>query len=299
MNQAELSYQWNHLDKARQHWQTGIRLLARVKEAPAAHAALAMVLQAQGEPRAARDMMQKAIRMAQMTNITWVISGVAALAALLALRQTDLQTAERWADTCGLDIGDDINITRVPEYTILARIELARGQVERAQALLNWLHEFVARIHLYGRLAELLILQAITFQTQGEQTLALAKLQEALDLAEPEGYIRLFVDEGEPMAQLLATAVNRGSHSAVYAQTLLAILKQAEARLDSPLLDPLTGRELDVLRLLSADLSAPEIAAELTIAVSTVRSHNKNIYRKLNVHSRYEAVARARELKLL
>lgn len=299
MNQAELSYQWNHLEEARHHWQTGIEQIEPVRDVPAAYAALAFVLQAQGEPGAARGMMQQATGMAQMTNITWVASGVAAMSALLVLRQSDPEAAGRWADTCGLDVGDDINITRVPEYAILARIELARGNGERALALLNWLHDFVARIGLHGRVVELLALQALTLKAQGEQSEALTKLRQALNQAESEGYIRLFVDEGDPMAELLATAVDQGVQPTDFAQTLLACLKLAETSLVPPLLDPLSERELDVLRLLASDLNSSQIADELTIAVSTVRSHIKNIYSKLDAHSRYEAVIRARELSLL
>jgi LuxR family maltose regulon positive regulatory protein len=132
-------------------------------------------------------------------------------------------------------------------------------------------------------------------------------LAEALALAEPGGYRRIFIDQGEPVANLLRQAVSQGIAPA-YAATLLAGFarpESAEAEMkpsypdDQPLLEPLSQRELEVLRLLATGMSNPEIATNLVVAVSTVRSHCKNIYGKLNVHSRWDAVQRAQELGLI
>jgi LuxR family maltose regulon positive regulatory protein len=123
-----------------------------------------------------------------------------------------------------------------------------------------------------------------------------------LSLAEPEGYVRIFVDEGEPMAELLRHAASRGIAPTYVAKLLAAFEVEGLAVSPSnlqPLIEPLSERELEVLRLLTTHLSSTEIADELVISVNTVRSHIKSIYSKLNVHSRMDAVQRAKELELL
>ena len=130
---------------------------------------------------------------------------------------------------------------------------------------------------------------------------ALASLERALALAEPEGYVRVFVDEGPPMAALLKLAAKQ-PRRAGYVRRLLARRRHGRsdsARDDQPLIEPLSERELDVLRLLESDLDGPDIARELTVSLTTVRTHTRNIYAKLGVNSRRAAVRRAAELGLL
>jgi LuxR family maltose regulon positive regulatory protein len=151
-----------------------------------------------------------------------------------------------------------------------------------------------------GSVIELLVLQALAHQARGDLPAALVPLARALALAEPEGYVRLFVDEGAPMALLLDAAAKRGI-APHYAWQLLVAFGRAE---DTPapkqvLMEPLSERELDVLRLLSTDLDGPEIARELVVSLNTMRTHTKNIYSKLGVTSRRAAVRRAEELGLL
>jgi LuxR family maltose regulon positive regulatory protein len=165
-----------------------------------------------------------------------------------------------------------------------------------------------------GSAVEILVLQALAYQLYGDISAALVALQQALTLAEPEGYVRLFVDEGPPMAQLLLAAAKQ-SIAPSYVRRLLATFGQGEA-LSSPqilpakqaasatqeqdnLIEPLSERELDVLRLLETDLSGPEIAQELMVSLNTVRTHTKNIFSKLGVNNRRAAVRRAEELDLL
>jgi LuxR family transcriptional regulator, maltose regulon positive regulatory protein len=160
-----------------------------------------------------------------------------------------------------------------------------------------------------GSVIEILLLQALAHQLQGDTPAALAPLQRALALAEPEGYVRIFVDEGLPMAQLLLAAAARGSLPAYTGKLLAALgIEQAKNAAQSPLrtsptaqpfVEPLSQRELEVLRLFKGELSGPEIADELVVALSTVRSHTKSIYSKLNVNSRRAAVKRAEELGLM
>ena len=156
-----------------------------------------------------------------------------------------------------------------------------------------------------GYVIEILILQAMALQAQGEEDQALTVLERALALAEPQGYARIFIDEGAPMGKLLRQAIARGI-AVDYAGKLLAALeiemkdeRRATASAPSSLVETLSERELEVLRLLTTHLSSTEIAEELFIAASTVRSHIKSIYGKLDVHTRREAVARAQDLGLL
>jgi len=144
---------------------------------------------------------------------------------------------------------------------------------------------------------ETLVLQALALQAQGKDDQALTVLERALSFAEPEGYLRTFIDEGAPMAALLRTAASRGIALDYVSKLLAAFGKVAFP--SAPLVEPLSERELEVLRLLAAGLSNREIAAELFLAIGTVKKYTSNIYGKLNVHKRTQAVARARELGLL
>ena len=145
------------------------------------------------------------------------------------------------------------------------------------------------------------MLRALALQQHGDVDAAVAAVARALELAEPEGYVRTFTDEGPAMATLLRTAARRGV-SAAYVARLLRIAGPGPpgrpARSDA-LVDPLSDRELDVLRLLASELSGPEIARHLVVSLNTVRTHTKNIYAKLGVGSRRAAVRRAEELGLL
>ena len=142
------------------------------------------------------------------------------------------------------------------------------------------------------------MLRALALQGQDDQPQAAACIQQALALAEPDGFVRLFADEGEPMARLLRQAAVSGA-STEYVSQLLRVTGAPSDSPSSTLVEPLSERELQVLRLIAAGLSNRQIADELVIAVSTVKWHINNIFGKLNVHSRTQALARARELGLL
>jgi len=159
---------------------------------------------------------------------------------------------------------------------------------------------------------EIQILQALTFQAGGKISRALATVEQAIRLAESEGFIRIFVDEGPPMAQLLYEAVTRGiaGHGPVvqYARRLLAAFPTAKAeqpartKIEAPqsaLIEPLSQRELEVLHLIAQGLTNSEIATRLYLSLNTVKAHTRNIYGKLDAHSRTQAVGRARALGIL
>jgi LuxR family maltose regulon positive regulatory protein len=146
---------------------------------------------------------------------------------------------------------------------------------------------------------EISVLRALAWQALGDGTQALACLERALSLAEPEGYVRLFVDEGGALTKLLRQAAARDVAPAYARRLLAAFAPPAPETPPAALIDPLSERELEVLRLLATSLSGSDIARELSIAVSTFRSHTKSIYSKLNVHRRLDAVERAKELQLI
>jgi LuxR family maltose regulon positive regulatory protein len=159
---------------------------------------------------------------------------------------------------------------------------------------------------------EIWLLQALAQQAFGDIIQALTTIEQALSQAEPEGYIRLFVDEGRPMEELLERLKDKGGRMKGYVSQLLTVFKEAkkihppslrpgsgQVKITQPPVDPLSERELEVLRLLRTDLSGPEIATQLAVSVNTVKTHLKNIYSKLDAHSRYEAVERAKQLDLL
>ena len=210
----------------------------------------------------------------------------------------ELRAYVAWAQESGLNQAD----TPIPyfyevDYLTLARLLIAQGKLEAAETLLLGLHHSATASGRGGSLIEILILQAITFAAQDRGKAALSALAQALGLAEGEGFVRLFLDEGAPLAELLRQAVAQGVHGS-YALHLLNVFGEV-ARAPQSLIEPLSERELDVLRQVAGGFSNQEIAHDLVIAVSTVKKHVNNIYGKLDVGNRTQAVARARELGLL
>jgi LuxR family maltose regulon positive regulatory protein len=212
----------------------------------------------------------------------------------------------------GLSAHDELSYLREFEHITLARVLLAQhahnGETHswrEAVALLRRLRHTAEAGERTGNVIEILVVQALAHQMHGDIPTALAALERALALAEPEDYVRMFVREGPPMEHLLREAAARGVTPG-YARRLLAVCStdlQTPALpipgTSQPLIEPLSQRELDVLRLLRTELSGPEIARELVIGLSTVRTYTKSIYGKLNVTSRRAAVNRAVELGLI
>jgi LuxR family maltose regulon positive regulatory protein len=197
--------------------------------------------------------------------------------------------------------GDNPGYVGLLERLTLARLHLMRGRRDEAAALLRRLLGRAEAGGLTGCVLEILALQARLFQEQDHVAQAMIALSRALALAEPQGYVRLYVDEGTPMVALLRQAQVRGVAPAYVAALLTACgsAPQAPSAAAPALVEPLSTRERELLRLLAAGLSTPEIAAQLFITTGTVRNHLKSIYGKLAVHSRLQAVERARALGLL
>jgi len=226
----------------------------------------------------------------------------AGLEMAIRLLQGDVATAARWAEERGLSVRDKLDLSRMAEYGTLASILIAQGQLDAAWILLERLLQVAEAAGAVSYEIGILVLQVKALQARGEAERALDTLERALRLAEPEGYVRVFINEGEAMGKLLRQAAERGIAPA-YVGRLLAALAPESGQVPRPgratLAEPLSERELEVLRLLTTGLSSTEMAQELIVSVNTVRSHVKSIYAKLNVHGRLAAVQRAKELGLL
>jgi len=218
-----------------------------------------------------------------------------------------LREARGWAREAGLSPEGELSYLGEFEHITLARLLLAVAKTNtgaeefRAQAvgLLGRLREDAETGTRTGSVIEILILEALAAADRGDGASALAALEHALTAAEPEGYVRLFVDEGRAMTSLLRAASQRGVTPG-YIEELLAGGERPSLRLAKTqgLVDPLSERELDVLRLLGSDLNGPDIARELMVSLNTLRTHTKNIYMKLGVNDRRSALRRAQELGL-
>ncbi len=248
-----------------------------------------------------------------------VLARVEAAEARVWLAQGDLIAAVRWAETSGLRADSELPYPQEGEYLTLARVVTAQGKedpsgrsLDDALGLLDRLLRAAEDGGRMGSVIEILSVRALALKERGDRSEALATLERALMLAEPEGYVRLFVDEGEPMTVLLSEllkALRKGQrdvrHSVLlgYVRRLLAVLESpdpsTEPSTKPPLLVPLTAREREVLKLIASGLSNKEIATRLFVEVSTIKSYANSIFRKLGVQSRTQAVAEARSLHLI
>jgi LuxR family transcriptional regulator, maltose regulon positive regulatory protein len=267
--------------------------------------AMARIRQAEGDLGGALDLLNEAERL-YVGDFFPNVRPVPALRARVWIAQGRPGEALGWAREQGLSADDDLSYLREFEHITLARVLLARQAEERAEHSVHEAARLLERLLLAaeeggrtGHVIEILVLQALAHQILGDIPSALACLERALTLAEPEGYVRVFIDEGPPIASLLRAAAKQGM-TRNYVRRLLAAV--SETGQDSPvrqaLIDPLSERELDVLRLLGTELDGPAIARELMVSLSTVRTHTKHIYAKLAVTNRRAAVRRAAELDL-
>jgi LuxR family maltose regulon positive regulatory protein len=328
---GELCREWNDRKAAADYLVEGIELTRQSSELAALGGllSLARVRQAQGDTDGAFDLLQQAQRIALKTDVTDLDDLTVALAqARLWIEQGDLEAVLDWAgerklviDNVAEEIGglgpDTTELPKTPdimsynfrmyEYVALARLLLAQDRPDEALTLLVQLLPVMEQRGRHKSVIEIYVLQALALEAQGDTTLAMSTLENAFSLAEPQGYVRVFVDEGAPMAKLLGQAKARGI-APKYVNELLAALDTpaygtaatSAAQAETPaLIEPLSERESEVLRFLATHLSSTEIADELLISPNTVRFHIKNIYTKLGVHRRSDAVDQAIELGLL
>ena len=295
---ARILYEWNDLGAAEQHGRQSL-YLARQYEGDvdrfiACEVFLARLKLAQGDVAGASAMLAEASQSARQHNFVHRLPEVAAAQVLTSLRQGQLAAAAHLAEMYDLPLSQ-------------ARVLLAEEKPTVALAVLApWRRQVEAKGWEDERL-KVLVVQAVALQAQGDQDQAVQHLLEALALAEPGGSIRLFVDEGRPMARLLAAAAAQGRMPDYIAKVLAALEAEKQKREATasqpipvqPLIEPLSRRELEVLHLIAQGLSNQEISERLVLALETVKGHNKKIFGKLQVQRRTEAVARARELGLL
>ncbi len=268
--------------------------------------AMARVREAEGNLSGALDLLNEAERL-YVSDFFPNVRPVPALRARVWVRQGRFGEALGWAREQGLSVDDDLSYLREFEHITLARLFLARHEDERAGRSMHEAIRLLERLLLAaeaggrtGRVIEILVLRALAQQALGDMPAALGFLDHAVTLAEPEGYVRVFADEGPPIVSLLRAVAKQGTRQN-YARRLLAAVSGPEhsTPTEQALIDPLSERELDVLRLLGTELDGPAIARELMVSLNTMRTHTKNIYAKLAVTSRRAAVRRAAELGLL
>ncbi len=313
---GELCYEWNDLDAAERLLEQGMEALGGPLTLAAdtiavGYATFARLHQARKQNHNALALLDAFAQLAQERQFAPMqLAFASAVRTHIELIQGNLAAAVRWTEASGLSASDELAYPREREYLTFARVRIEEGRedpaglrLEEALRLLERLRESAEAKARTGSVLEILILQALAFSARGKGTEALAVLQRVLTQAEPEGYIRLFVDEGMPMLRLLRQAQARGVVPEYVAMLLAAFdapsLPDAAVTAASALIEPLTFREREVLQLLAAGASNGEIARRLVLSVGTVKKHVSNICGKLDVQSRTRAVARARTLHLL
>jgi LuxR family maltose regulon positive regulatory protein len=275
-----------------------------------------------GEPEQAREWMERAVTIREKHDLKQTFSHWAAYRARLALAQGELGSAAEWAQRIEPSPAGALKPAHEFEHITLAHIQLAQGRLSDAQALLARLLPAAQAAGRIGRVLEIELLQSLAADALGLHAEALMRIEHALSLAEPEGYIRIFADADRPMQALLSDAYARGIAPNYVAQLLAAFSKQdketkrqggtqegtlaADSLSLSPVLpislslvEPLTPREVEVLRLLASGASNSAIAEKLVISVGTAKKHVNNILAKLDLRSRTQAAIWAREHGLL
>jgi LuxR family maltose regulon positive regulatory protein len=300
---GELLYEWNDLDGAMHHLTKSIDLGERSGSVDIlfpARAALAMVRQTMGDALGALEVMREGEQAARAAGLpAQMLDRLAAFGARLRLAQGDMATAARLLEERGIGADDALDHQNELEHLVLSRVLLAQKEVEAALGLLERIRSMAEAAGRMGTAIKALVLQALARGVQNDEIRALAALERALELAEPEGYVRTFLDEGAPMAALLRRSWAKGV-SPGYAGRLIAALESSAEGLpaESPS-EHLSERELEVLRLVASGMSNAEVSRALFVSLATVKKHINNIYRKLGTHNRTSALACARELHLL
>jgi LuxR family maltose regulon positive regulatory protein len=318
---AEVLYERDELLAAHEHATQGVALcqpLAYTQPLATGLGMLARIRQAQGDPAGALEAIGQAQRIKLSPQVVALHNPVPVWRARLLLARGEVAEAAQWTRARGLDATDEPSYPREGEYLVLARVLLATHRPDQALSLLEGLHDLAVTQGRSGSVIEIRGLQALALAAGGDQLAGLGALAEALALAAPEGYVRVFVDEGAPIARLLGrlTATQRTGQAAPLGEVppqyldRLARAFQPGAAHAAPsatrdaagvvgLVEPLSDRELQVLGLLAAGRSNRQIADELVVVLDTVKKHVGHILDKLGAANRTQAVARARALGLL
>ncbi len=307
---SEVLYEWNKLDEAASQLDQGIGLVAMSSESQPeimekGLLVMARLAHARGKPDDVHHALARAREVAQPAiDLDYRPLQVSSWEARIALSEGKLVEVIDWA----ADVERSLPITEIPDYRseikylTLVRVKIASGETQEIPESLERLHKVMNDNKRMSSVVEVLILKALALQAQGKLDEAVVALGRALSLAKPEGYVRIFVDEGKPMAQLLQHAAVKGI-DLDYVAKLLAALgsgRQPEKQpAGSPVAEELTQREEEILRLIAAGLSNRDAAELLVVTEGTVKKHLNNIFGKLGVKSRTQAAARAKELDLL
>jgi LuxR family maltose regulon positive regulatory protein len=266
------------------------------------------VLFSKGEMTDAEEIVLKLEKVAHESIVpTWIMGMNAAWHSRIWLAQGNLEAASQWVEECGLDPDGEPTHMSGYEYVALARILIAQGRMDETKRLLNLILEAAEVGRYIMREIEVRILQALAYQAEGEITEAVKNLEHAFNIAEPRGFYRIFVNEGPSMAPLLYEALDRNIFQDYVKRLLQAFPIDESEQIDptetqnveSGYIEPLSDREIEVLQLIAEGMSNAKIASRLVLSLDTVKTHARNIYSKLGVHNRTEAVARARILGIL
>jgi LuxR family maltose regulon positive regulatory protein len=318
---AEVLYERDELLAAHEHATRGVALcqqLAYTQPLATGLGMLARIRQAQGDPAGALEAIGQAQRVRLSPQVVTLHNPVPVWRARLLLARGEVAEAAQWTRARGLGVADEPSYPREGEYLVLARVLLGTHRPDQALGLLEGLHDLAVAQGRTGSVIEVRALQALALAASGDQFAGLRALAEALALAAPEGYVRVFVDEGAPIARLLGrlTAAQRTGPAAPpgevppqYLDRLARAFQPGTAHAapsatrlaagGAGLVDPLSDRELQVLGLLAAGRSNQQIADELVVVLDTVKKHVSHILDKLGAANRTQAVARARALGLL
>jgi len=304
---GEVLAEFNELDEAENKAKKGVELTGRGKDVAMigwSNLCLLRVLNSRGDLDNAEKVIQKVEKVARKHEMPiGVLAQLSAWQALIWLKLDRLESATRWVEEHEFDIEGNLLYLHELEYILLARILISQERFEVSTKLLQRLLEGAEAGGRTSRAIEILILQALSLQTQGNMKHAITVLGKALELAEPGGFIRIFVDEGPSMARLLYEILS-GGISSDYVQRLLAafpdnIETPKPQNLGYELIEPLSKREIEILQLMAEGLTNPEIASRLCVSLNTVKTHSRNIYGKLGVNNRTQASSRAKALGIL
>jgi LuxR family maltose regulon positive regulatory protein len=305
---GEILCERNDLDGALCYAKEGLKLCQRGDSVGAlgfSHLALARVLYARRDWAGIEDIMHNLEKLARESDLPiWITSGIAAWKAGLWIAQHKFALAAGLLQERGLGVANDVSYLREAEYLSLARLLIAQARFEESGQLLSRLRQAAEAEGRVGWVIAIQVLSALALQARGDDDQALVALESALSVAEPEGYVRIFLDEGQPMARLLYAAAARGIRPE-YTGRLLAAYPEVElsptvsSEPASELIEPLSERQVEVLQLIAEGLTNREIAQRLFLSLSTIKVHTYHIYRKLEVHKRNQAVAKARALGIL
>jgi LuxR family maltose regulon positive regulatory protein len=303
---ADILREWNDLDEAIQMLQQGFELIRQgsLEEMMVlGYLIQARIVQAQGDGPGALARIEQAEALLRKHELSVFPAWVGAVRTRIYLCQGYLIKAALWAQTCNLPLNDEAGLRQHPgEYTTLVRVLIAQGD-SVALTLLERMQRVMEDDGRQGRVIEVLALQALARQSQGDTEQALEALAQSLSLAEAGGYMRLYLDEGEPMARLLAQLPASPYRDKILARFAALqvkdenIVKRKSEIVNLP--EALTAREVQILGLIAAGLSNKEIAEELVLSLSTVKWYTSSIYGKLGVRRRTEAVERGRSLEII